>query len=138
MSGLLIEPSRDYDTLIKKNRKVNSLNVCLATKKHPHMVQFYNYDMIGGIKGKYREKCLSLRIHLMMPPFKHLQMYLLCFLGQIGGWAKNEVLSNAQVINVTCIPLYTILLAMGNPTVDFFLSRCRGCRIRYFENNSVA
>ena len=55
-----------------------------------------------------------------MPPFKHLQMYLLCFLGQIGGWAKNEVLSNAQVINVTCIPLYTILLAMGNPTVDFF------------------
>ena len=56
----------------------------------------------------------------MMPPFENLQMYLLCFLGQIGGWAKNEVLKNAQVINVTCIPLYTILLAIGNPTVDFF------------------
>ena len=65
----------------------------------------------------------------MMPPFENLQMYLLCFLGQIGGWAKNEVLKNAQVINVTCIPLYTILLAIGNPTVDFFSLDVEGAEL---------
>ena len=55
-----------------------------------------------------------------MPPLKIYRCIYFVFLGQIGGWAKNEVLENAQVINVTCIPLYTILLAIGNPTVDFF------------------
>jgi hypothetical protein len=47
----LIEPSRDYERLIKKNRKAKSLNVCLGTKSVPHVVDFYNYDMVGGIKG---------------------------------------------------------------------------------------
>ena len=48
---MLIEPSRDYERLIEKNRKAKSLNVCLATKTVPHVVDFYNYDMVGGIKG---------------------------------------------------------------------------------------
>jgi hypothetical protein len=54
--GLLIEPSRDYERLMKKNRKAKSLNVCLATKTVPHVVDFYNYDMIGGIKGALKLK----------------------------------------------------------------------------------
>ena len=49
--GLLIEPSKDYLRLIKKNRRATSLNVCLATRNVPHEVEFYNYDMVGGIKG---------------------------------------------------------------------------------------
>ena len=48
---MLIEPSKDYQHLIDKNRKARSLNVCLATKTVPHEVEFYNYDMVGGIKG---------------------------------------------------------------------------------------
>ena len=49
--GLLIEPSYDYKMLLKKKRKAKSLNVCLATKNVPHEAEFYNYDMVGGIKG---------------------------------------------------------------------------------------
>ena len=56
-------------------------------------------------------------------------MYPLYVLGHIGGWARNRVLKNAQVINVTCIPLYTILLALGNPTVDFFSLDVEGAEL---------
>ena len=54
--GLLIEPSKDYLRLIEKNRRATSLNVCLATKNVPHEVEFYNYDMVGGIKGNRKKE----------------------------------------------------------------------------------
>ena len=50
--GLLIEPSLDYATLLKRNRKVASVNACLATKIVPHVVESLSYKAIGGIKGK--------------------------------------------------------------------------------------
>ena len=50
--GLLIEPSLEYATLIKRNRKVTSVNACLATKNVPHVVEFLSYKAIGGIKGE--------------------------------------------------------------------------------------
>ena len=50
-TGLLIEPSSDYETLLKKNRKAKSLNVCLAIKNFPHEVEFLDCDVVGGIKG---------------------------------------------------------------------------------------
>ena len=50
-TGLLIEPSSDYKTLLKKNRKAKSLNVCLAIKNFPHEVEFLECDVTGGIKG---------------------------------------------------------------------------------------
>ena len=50
--GLLIEPSLNYTTLRRRNRKVYSVNACLATKNTPHLVEFLSYGGIGGIKGK--------------------------------------------------------------------------------------
>ena len=41
---------------MKKNRRATSLNVCLATKNVPHEVEFYNYDMVGGIKGNRKSE----------------------------------------------------------------------------------
>ena len=38
----------------------------------------------------------------------------------MSGWAKSEVEKKAKIIKVTCLPLYSILLSMGNPVVDFF------------------
>ena len=49
--GLLIEPSLEYPKLLKRNRKVTSVNACMATKNYPHVVEFYSYKGIGGIKG---------------------------------------------------------------------------------------
>lgn len=41
-------------------------------------------------------------------------------LGQVSGWAQAEVEKKATIIKSTCLPLYSILLSMGNPIVDFF------------------
>ena len=49
--GLLIEPSLNYSTLRRRNRKVYSVNACLATKNTPHLVEFLSYGAIGGVKG---------------------------------------------------------------------------------------
>ena len=46
--------------------------------------------------------------------------YDLLHLGQVSGWAKPEVESKAKMIKSTCLPLYSILLSVGNPVVDFF------------------
>ena len=51
LTGLLIEPSLNYTTLLKRNRKVISVNACLATTNIPQVVEFLSYQGIGGIKG---------------------------------------------------------------------------------------
>ena len=51
MIGLLIEPSKDYATLLKRNRNVTSINACLSKDDSPHVVEFQSYGAIGGIKG---------------------------------------------------------------------------------------
>ena len=50
--GLLIEPSKDYKTLLTRNRKVFSINACLSKESSPSVVEFLNHGAIGGIKGK--------------------------------------------------------------------------------------
>ena len=49
--GLLIEPSKDYQTLLTRNRKVFSINACLSKESSPSVVEFLNHGAIGGIKG---------------------------------------------------------------------------------------
>ena len=61
-----------------------------------------------------------------------IQLYL-SFLGQILGWAKSEVEKKANVTKVTCLPLYTILLAVGNPTVDFFSLDVEGAELEILK-----
>ena len=98
-TGLLIEPSRKFDTLIQRNRKAKCLNVCLATKPFPHEVDFLDCAEIGGIKG------------------------------EIKGWQAEEVNNTAPVIKATCLPLYTILSAVGNPVVDYFSLDIEGAEL---------
>ena len=58
---------------------------------------------------------------------------LLSIPGQVSGWAKSEVESKAKVIKVTCLPLYTILLSVGNPTVDFFSLDVEGAELEILK-----
>lgn len=53
--GLLVEPSKDYATLLTRNRKVTSINACLSKDGSPHVVEFQSYGAIGGIKGKWQK-----------------------------------------------------------------------------------
>jgi hypothetical protein len=41
--------------------------------------------------------------------------------------------SKARVIKVTCLPLYTILLSVGNPTVDFFSLDVEGAELEILK-----
>ena len=33
---------------------------------------------------------------------------------------QNKLINSGKLFDVTCLPLYSILLALGNPTVDYF------------------
>ena len=69
MIGLLIEPSKDYATLLTRNRKITSINACLSKDRSPHVVEFQSYGAIGGIKGKmhhfitYMNLLISIQIY---------------------------------------------------------------------------
>ena len=90
-TGVLIEPSSNYTTLRQRNRKVKSLNVCLSRKSIPEIVTFLDASDIGGIEG------------------------------EVKGWAKDFVNSpNTTRITKVCLPLHSILAALGNPKVDYF------------------
>jgi hypothetical protein len=41
--------------------------------------------------------------------------------------------SKAKVIKVTCLPLYTILLSVGNPAVDFFSLDVEGAELEILK-----
>ena len=50
-SGLLIEPSLDYNKLLTKHRKAYSINSCLSRRNTSETVEFLSHKAIGGIKG---------------------------------------------------------------------------------------
>jgi hypothetical protein len=57
----MIEPSKDYETLLTRNRKVTSIKACLSMDGYPSIVEFMSYGAIGGIKGKSHEKAFIRR-----------------------------------------------------------------------------
>ena len=63
----MIEPSKDYETLITRNRNVASIKACLSMDSYPSVAEFMSYGAIGGIKGISNKKicirrCISLLI----------------------------------------------------------------------------
>ena len=54
-------------------------------------------------------------------------------IGKVSGWSKSEVEAKAKVTKVTCLPLYTILLAVGNPIVDFFSLDVEGAELEILK-----
>ena len=55
--GLLIEPNvKSYTKLLKKNRRVKSINSCLSRAHIPELVNFINADGISGLQGKFAKK----------------------------------------------------------------------------------
>ena len=61
--------------------------------------------------------CIKIKSYFASNKYAH---NLLSYSGQVSGWAKSEVEKKAKDIKVTCLPLYSILISMGNPIVDFF------------------
>ena len=45
------------------------------------------------------------------------------------GWASSNVTRNAELIRVLCLPLISILNAIGNPSIDYFSLDIEGAEL---------
>lgn len=81
-----------------KNRNAHLLPNCFSTQTTPEVVDFDASALIGGIIQEGRIKP-----------------------GDIGKSLNDDRRPyNRRTIKVQCFPLYSVLLAMGNPKVDYF------------------
>ena len=47
----------------------------------------------------------------------------------MSGWASPNVTRNAELIKVVCLPLISILNAIGNPRIDYFSLDIEGAEL---------
>jgi len=87
--------------LAGKNRKAFISPVCLSTKTRPEIVKFDLHAFRDDNK-------------------KPISM---------GGIVSDEV-QGSEIYKVQCIPLYSLLLAMGNPTVNYFILDIEGAELQ--------
>ena len=93
-SGLLVEPNpKLYQTVKSRNRNAWTLPSCFSMRTHPEIVTFDAADQIGGIVNEETGS----------KPGDGLTLE----------GAREE-------IRLQCVPLYSVLQALGNPRVDFF------------------
>ena len=107
--GLLVEPNPDaLAELLLKNRRATVFPRCLSTKTTPEVVKFDAAGLIGGIIHKGREP---------------------------GGFVPDNVKLpyDRRTIEMQCFPLYTVLMALGNPTVDLFSLDIEGAELQVLK-----
>ena len=121
-TGLLVEPN--MLELRYKNRKAAVVPTCLATQDRPHYAEFEMTSVLHIDRQK---------------PF-----ILIDDLKAMGGIVQVNIssnsLSNSQSKEKTntsqslqCIPLYTLLLAMNNPTVNWFILDIEGAEYQVLQ-----
>jgi len=90
-TGLLVEPHPyAIEEIKERNRNATVIQTCLATEKKPQMVKF---DTVGSIRNEtHREAMMGIAVN----PY------------------------DEQYVQMQCMPLYSILMALGNPTVNYF------------------
>lgn len=102
-TGLLVEPNIGvYKKLKGKKRNTHSINSCLSIKGYAEKVKFDTADVFGAIEDEEnpnKDELLDLR-NRYQNQFRHKDV------------ARETIL-------VQCFPLYSLLLAIGNPRVDF-------------------
>jgi len=102
--GLLVEPNKPiYDILVGKERNAFSINCCLATDKHAQMVKFDTADVYGAIddeNDQHNSKWRQIKTD-WAPSFLHKEI-------------------KRETVLTQCFPVYSILLSMEQPRVDFF------------------
>ena len=119
-TGLLVEPNPEaFKSLKEKQRKAWLLPRCFSTKTRPEVVEFQTAGVFGGIINKGKIKGL----------YEH-------------SWEEPEIIkkySGVQVenrwrtIRIQCFPLYTVLLALGNPTVHYFSLDIEGSELQVLK-----
>jgi len=104
-TGLLVEPVPGaYEFLKLRNRNASTIQTCLAVEKNPH---FVNFDFMGAIRNGDE-------------------------ISSMAGISTEKRDDNLQV-EMQCMPLYSILMAMGNPTVNYFSLDIEGAEFAMLE-----
>jgi len=112
-SGLLVEPNRGaYDLLVAKKRNAHSISSCLATNGYAERVRFDSADVFGGIDDVKDPAAADVK--------EERDLYA-------GSFGKDLA---REMVTVQCFPLYSILLALGNPRVDFFSLDIEGSEMK--------
>jgi len=102
-TGLLVEPNNGvYQKLLGKKRNAHSINSCLSIKGYAEKVKFDTADVFGAIEDQdnpNKDDLLDLR-------------------NRYQNQFRNKDVARESVL-VQCFPLYSLLLSLGNPRVDF-------------------
>ena len=109
-SGLLVEPNPDaFQNLTEKRRKAWTLPHCFSTKTTPEAVEFDAAGLLGGIINTEKSEGIA-------SP------------GDIGKGKKSD--PRRRRVRIQCFPVYTVLLALGNPTVHYFSLDIEGAELQ--------
>lgn len=113
-SGLLVEPNLGaYDLLVTKKRNAYNINSCLATNGYAEKVSFDTADVFGGIDDSNDPENDARKN--MRSGFAEL-------------FLRKDIAR--ELVTVQCFPLYSILMALGNPRVDFFSLDIEGAEMK--------
>lgn len=104
-TGLLVEPNKGaFDLLVTKKRNSYSINSCLATRGYAEKVKFDTANLLG-------------KIAIDDDPNKEAKENDILYFENSPEFQHKEIAR--ETVTVQCFPLYSILLALGNPRVDF-------------------
>lgn len=105
-NGLLIEANRKFFTqILARKRQAYATPVCISAKPYPTVVSFYEDGIAGGIYGDVISKMNDIPLS-----------------------------DKSYLVNVQCFPLYSILLAVGRTTLDYFSVDVEGNESQILES----
>lgn len=98
-TGVLVEPNpATYRALQRSNRNVFSLNVCLSPSRWPEVLTL---SVVTRLLGRL------------------LPLGMVSHLGKASDWLGGDSSSTIEEVSSQCLPLYSVLLSLGNPTVHY-------------------
>jgi hypothetical protein len=115
-NGLLVEAHPDnYEVLASTNRKAWSSGACLSMKQRPDIVHFDAATIFGGIIQEGRPKPGD-----SLPSTDRERL-------------RELTEKTRRTIKMQCLPLYSMLLALGNPTVDYMSLDIEGSELQVLQ-----
>ena len=121
-TGVLVEPNPDnFESLLTKNRRAYAIKTCLSPKSEVTEVSFDAAGISGGIiNGKFKpgdeaQKAFA-RLKRDNKNFKPKFPY------------------ERRTIEMQCLPLTSIIEAVGNPTIDYLSLDIEGVEIQVLRS----
>ena len=118
-TGLLVEPADSG--LNFKNRKATTVLNCLAIKDRPHYVDF-NLESALEIDTEKDVRTMGGIVMVKSDVVIHVNNLM-----------SYHQEKSADTRTLQCLPLYTLLLALDNPTVNWFILDIEGAEFQVLQ-----